>query len=80
MATVFLSILALAPFLSRVSAACDCYRTDAGDYFANYDFVDFRNQVPENYETVFKTLETPSYPGNNMMTPDNVILRKFCRL
>ncbi|KAL9101429.1 MAG: hypothetical protein Q9163_003301 [Psora crenata] len=68
MAPSIIFILGLASLVYRVSATCDCYRTDTGDYYANHEFIDFRN-----FEQVFDKLEVPSYHGNNYMTRQNVI-------
>lgn len=76
MAIIF-NVLALLLLNARYSLAiCDCYKTDAGDVFSKYEFLDFRNGRPATFDNVFRPLDVSGYGPNtvtNTLTSANVI-------
>ena len=61
--------------LVAAQSQCGCYQTSAGDYFGNYQFLDFRNGKPSNYDTFFTPLEVADYGPldvKNTMTSANI--------
>ena len=74
---VFSSVvtLLLVPQTLGAGPQCECYKTSAGDYFTNHEFLDFRNGKPADFDTFFTILEVPNYgPLNvkNTMTAANI--------
>ena len=64
---------------SLAAAPCDCYKTSAGDYFTTYQFLDFRNGKPTNFDDFFTYLESPTYGGNtvkNTMSSANIAFKE----
>ncbi len=54
---------------------CGCYETSAGDYFSTYQFLDFRNGKPSNFDSFFTYLNVDDYGSltvKNTMSSDNV--------
>ena len=72
-----LSAFASLSFISQSLAQsnCGCYQTSAGDYFSTYQFLDFRNGKPSNFDTFFTYLNVDNYGPldiKNTMSSANV--------